>query len=102
MGGGGACFVCLSLHVETGAKVINFVGVFVNISHSPQDLPWKWSEIDSGDWQVCTMTGHEDWVFSVAFSAAGTHVVSGSGSDEVKIWDAATGAEVSSHPRCTF
>ena len=56
---------------------------------------WEWSE-ERVHWQVRTLTGHSDTVFSVAFSPDGTRVVSGSADKLVKIWDAATGAEVSS------
>ena len=45
------------------------------------------------------LTGHTDSVFSVAFSPDGTRVVSGSTDWLVKIWDAATGAEVSGGAR---
>ena len=47
-------------------------------------------------WQVRTLTGHSDDVWSVAISRDGTRVVSGSGDKLVKIWDVETGAEVSS------
>ena len=51
-----------------------------------------------------TLKCHRDIVpsvaYSIAFSRDGTRVVSGSNSNHVKIWDAETGAEVSSHP-CT-
>ena len=43
-----------------------------------------------------TLTGHTDMVCSVAFSRDGKLIVSGSGDKLVKIWDTATGAEVSS------
>jgi WD40 repeat protein len=56
---------------------------------------WKWSEV-TVRWQVCTLTGHTGEVNTVAFSADGTWVVSASDDKLVKIWDAATGAEVSS------
>ena len=46
-------------------------------------------------WQVCTLDGHTSLVFAVAFSADGNRVVSGSADHLVKIWDVATGAEVS-------
>ena len=36
---------------------------------------------------------HSDWVIAVAFTGDGEHSVSTSGSDEVRIWDAATGLE---------
>ena len=45
--------------------------------------------------QVCSLAGHSDAVISVAFSPNGTRVC-GSGDNLVKIWDAATGAEVRS------
>jgi WD40 repeat protein len=45
---------------------------------------------------VFTLTGHTDWVTSIAVSADGTRIVSGSQDRFVKIWNAATGAEVGS------
>ena len=48
-------------------------------------------------WQVRTMRGHGSFVNSVAFSLDGKWIVSGSHDNLVKIWDAANGAEVSSH-----
>ena len=47
-------------------------------------------------WQMCTLKGNLWAVVSVAFSPDGTRVVSGSHDTLVKIWDAATGAEVTS------
>ena len=44
---------------------------------------------------LCTLTGHSDSVFSVAYSPDGKHIVSGSYDNTVKVWDAATGEEVS-------
>ena len=49
-------------------------------------------------WQVRTMRDTTS-VYTVAFSADGTRVVSGSFDGYVKIWNAATGAEVSSFVR---
>src|SRR5256885_13308348 len=45
------------------------------------------------DWNTClqTLEGHSDGVNSVAFSADGNHLASGSDDHTVKIWDAATG-----------
>jgi WD40 repeat protein len=48
-------------------------------------------------WQVCTLRGHTRAVYSVAISPDGKWIVSGSQDRLVKIWNAATGAEVSSH-----
>ena len=45
--------------------------------------------------QVCTLRGHSRTVNSIAFSPDGKRVVSGSRDKLVKIWDAASGAEVS-------
>lgn len=38
--------------------------------------------------------GHDDTVHSVAFSADGTHIVSGSADNTVHVWDVVSGAEV--------
>ena len=57
---------------------------------------WKWSEV-TVRWQVFTLTGHSDVVYSVAIFLDGKRVVSGSRDNLIKIWDCATGAEVSSH-----
>ena len=45
-------------------------------------------------WQVCTLRGHSGAVYSATFSSDGKRIVSGSSDNLVKIWDAATGAEV--------
>jgi WD40 repeat protein len=47
------------------------------------------------DEQECTLTGHSNTVFSVAYSPNGKHIVSGSYDNTVKVWDAQTGKEVS-------
>ena len=43
----------------------------------------------------CKVEGHAGEVNAIAFSPDGTRVVSGSFDKLVKVWDAATGAEVS-------
>jgi len=48
-----------------------------------------------GHEQKCTLTGHSDWVKSVAYSPDGKHLVSGSNDNTVKVWDVAMGQEVS-------
>ena len=44
---------------------------------------------------LCTLTGHSEGVFSVAYSPDGKHIVSGSEDFTVKVWDSQTGKEVS-------
>ncbi len=40
-----------------------------------------------------TLTGHTNYVLSVAFSPDGRRIVSGSFDDTIKVWDATTGQE---------
>jgi len=47
--------------------------------------------------QVCTVTGHQDRVYAVAFSHDGKRMASGSGDKTVKVWDTVTGNNVRSH-----
>ena len=42
----------------------------------------------------CTLRGHSGYVFSVAYSPDGKHIVSGAYDKTVKIWDAQSGEEV--------
>ena len=53
----------------------------------------KMWEADKGQ-EVLTLKGHTRPVYSVAFSADGKRIVSGSEDNTVKVWDAATGQEV--------
>jgi WD40 repeat protein len=46
------------------------------------------------DEQKCTLRGHSGYVFSVAYSPDGKHIVSGAYDKTVKIWDAQSGEEV--------
>jgi WD40 repeat protein len=45
-----------------------------------------------------TLTGHENWVTAVAFSADGRLLASGSWDKTIKLWDVTTGREVKSLP----
>ena len=91
-------------NTETGAEVSSFLGFrrvwcgdkSVCSSRSLQVLPWQSSEMMVGGWQVHTLTGHSGYVWSVAFSRDGKRVASGCADRLVKIWNAETGALVSS------
>jgi WD40 repeat protein len=50
-------------------------------------------EVTSGR-EVRTLTGHTDWVNSVAFSPNGQFLASGSDDKTIKLWDVATGSLV--------
>ena len=67
------------------------------------------TKANEGEWNErvvpnpeCALTGHAGEVNMVEFSPCGKRIVSGSDDGMVKIWDAATGAEVSSHQGCTL
>jgi WD40 repeat protein len=95
----------------TGVEVRGFVGVHCGRRHDGDGLGggctraerWRWSQMRVGG-QVCTLAGHSGWVIWVSFSPDGKRVISGSGGSDsgdnlIKIWDVATGAEVSSFLR---
>ncbi len=41
---------------------------------------------------IHTLTGHTDWVLSVAFSPDSLRIVSGSDDETIRIWDADSGS----------
>lgn len=71
--------VALPLGMVGPAKTTN--RVFVPCS----DKTVKVFDIRNGN-QLATLTGHEDWVYSVAYSADEKIVASGSGDGTVKLW----------------
>ena len=50
-------------------------------------------DADTGQ-EICTLKGHTDRVTSVAISADGKRIVSGSDDQTVKVWDADKGQEI--------
>jgi WD40 repeat protein len=46
----------------------------------------------TGETVADPFTGHTDWIWSVAFSPDGQHIVSGSGDGTIRVWDAMAGA----------
>ena len=44
--------------------------------------------------QLATLSGHSDSIYKVAFSPDGEYVISGSGDNTARVWEAATGREV--------
>jgi WD40 repeat protein len=47
--------------------------------------------------QLLQLQGHDDFVFSVAFSPDGSKIVSGSRDKTIRVWDASTGVEMLPH-----
>jgi len=62
----------------------------------PNDLRgWEWYRLNHiMDQSVMTLRGHSDEVHGMAVSSDGKRIVSGSVDKTVKVWDAATGAEL--------
>lgn len=48
-------------------------------------------EKGQNDQSLLTLRGHDRWVSAVAFTPDGKFIISGSGDDTLKIWDAHTG-----------
>ena len=63
-----------------------------SIAETPSDVPKPDVPKPSGK-ELQTLTGHDDSVWSVAFSPDGQRIVSGSNDKTLKIWDASEEAE---------
>ena len=59
--------------------------------------PVKVWDLTSGQ-ELRTLTGHADWVNSVAVSADGRLALSGSSDTTVKVWDLRSGQELAPSP----
>ncbi|MDH6104584.1 trypsin-like peptidase domain-containing protein [Anabaenopsis tanganyikae CS-531] len=59
-----------------------------DLSRRARVVPWSSSSL------VNTLTGHSEWVRSVAFSPDGQTLASGSDDDTIKLWDVATGTSI--------
>ncbi len=56
---------------------------------------WEWYRLRHiSDQSYMTLRGHKNWVWPIAISPQGDRIVSGSGDQKIKIWDAVTGAEL--------
>jgi len=62
----------------------------------PNDLRgWEWNRLNYiSDQSVMTLRGHGGGVGSIALSPNGKRIASASGDNTIKVWDAATGAEL--------
>ncbi|MBM3984029.1 MAG: hypothetical protein FJ304_27940, partial [Planctomycetes bacterium] len=62
---------------------------------APKLRNWEWRYLNKlCDPSLLTLKGHTNWVKAASFSADGTRIVTGSGDQTAKVWDAKTGAEV--------
>ncbi|WAO93446.1 Vegetative incompatibility protein HET-E-1 [Fusarium falciforme] len=83
------------LQVYASALVFSPTRSLVREVFEKEELNWITLKPSvESDWNAClqTLEGHDESVNSVAFSADGQRLASGSGDRTVKVWDAATGA----------
>jgi WD40 repeat protein/serine/threonine protein kinase len=66
------------------------------LNSCPNDLRgWEWNRLNYiSDQSIMTLCGHKATVHSIALSPDGKRIVSGSSDKTIKVWDAATGAEL--------
>jgi len=95
--------------IQTGQEIRTLegdkVGHIYSIAFSPDgdyallsgshDNKLKLWRIETGA-EIRTFEGHEDWVFSISFSADGRYALSGGYDDTMKLWDVETGQEIHS------
>ncbi|KAK4448347.1 hypothetical protein QBC34DRAFT_112805 [Podospora aff. communis PSN243] len=82
------------LQAYTSALVFAPTGSLVKRNFEADEPDWiSTKPVVEADWNAClqTLEGHDDWVTSVAFSADGRRLASGSDDRTIKIWDAASG-----------
>ncbi|KAK4139205.1 uncharacterized protein C8A04DRAFT_33317, partial [Dichotomopilus funicola] len=83
------------LQAYVSALVFAPAGSLIKAYFKVEEPNWiKTKPAVEADWNTClqTLEGHHDSVWSVAFSPDGQRLVSGSGDNIVKIWDAASGS----------
>nr|WVH32653.1 WD domain protein [Trichoderma asperellum] len=84
------------LQVYTSALIFSPLNSLIRKIFKEEELQWlKVKPIVEYNWSPClqTLSGHSRSVRSVAFSADGRYLASGSGDHTIKIWDATTGKE---------
>ncbi|KAK4658853.1 hypothetical protein QC762_0002790 [Podospora pseudocomata] len=82
------------LQAYTSALVFAPLGSLMKKRFKTEEPSWiSVKPVVEADWNAClqTLEGHRNWVTSVAFSADGQRLASGSDDHTVKIWDPASG-----------
>src|SRR5690606_38558434 len=83
------------LQAYISALVFSPIDSLIRKEFSHEEPTWvALKPIMETSWSACTQTleGHGDWVNSVAFSADGRQVASGSRDNTIKVWDCESGA----------
>src|SRR5687768_928977 len=80
----------LSARVAIGLALLAAVAAFALVPTAAQ-------EKKAGPDVVRTLKGHDDGVYSVAFSPDGKFLVTGSFDNTIKLWETATGKELKTY-----